>query len=866
MTSRISIALERLFAKHRVVFWYDDKQELREDFDNLELNNVTKVELNNNEFSLKHKLLREEPKTNFLVYKQGKQPEPVKNWLYDVELANAIFKTDQAAIWLSELELTSEFSEIVEHHTAFFESDSTNMGSKFQATSDSDNRKATLKSFLESEDTHSRIRLKMLAIAAGAKQKGDARLDVILELLMAENAEGKAYKLIERSNLKQFLWQQVTNHYGYQCDSQSVMDFVYELFKFSYLAEFPTSLQGTTHGSEAAKKQNINNNALVFFKRWKDSRTHKETFEWLSEQCASGLNIENDLQHRSLKEVLDLDYFRVIDLKVIHDLVNGVAQRTLSQGEVALWCRQRRQGHWYDEFELLYDAVDVASQFFALLDTVKFDMSNAAQAVQRYTSHWFKLDQLYRKYVYALKVSSQHSLLSSLTAQIENLYINNYVQPLTNAWQQHVNALSKWQVPDVLPQNRFFNQYVESKYLAKNKRVCVIISDAFRYEAGEEMVSRIRQEDRYEANLNHALSSMPSYTQLGMASLLPQSKEYPLQLSDSKTGTVFMGDLSTQGTENRDKILKTIHGERASAVQAKDLLEMTQVNSRELLKENDVLYIYHNRIDHTGDKMQSEGEAFEATEKTFDDLIMLIKKLTNANASNLLITADHGFIYQNSALDDSDYLAKDVDGDILYNDRRFVLGKGLRCGKSLKSFSSEELGLVGEVHAVIPKGIQRLRLSGSGSRFVHGGASLQEVIIPIISINKKRASDVSMVNVEILRSGSSIITSGQISVTLYQAEAVTDKTQPRILRLGIFTESGKLISDLHDDVIFDLTSENPRERELKLRFLLNQDADSANNQEVILKLEAPVTGTNQFQEYKQLRYTIKRSFTSDFDF
>jgi hypothetical protein len=263
--------------------------------------------------------------------------------------------------------------------------------------------------------------------------------------------------------------------------------------------------------------------------------------------------------------------------------------------------------------------------------------------------------------------------------------------------------------------------------------------------------------------------------------------------------------------------------------------------------------------------MQSEGEAFEATEKTFDDLLTLIKKLTNANANNLLITADHGFIYQNSKLEESDYLAKDVEGEILYNDRRFVLGKGLTSGKSLKTFSTEELGLQGDVHAVIPKGIQRLRLSGSGSRFVHGGASLQEVIVPVIKINKKRSSDTRMVDVDILRGGSSVITSGQLSVTLYQVEAVTDKAQPRSLRVGIYSESGKLISDSHT-VVLDLTSENAREREMKLRFLLNQEAESANNQEVILKLEEPVSGSNQYQEYKQLRYTIRRSFTSDFDF
>ena len=56
------------------------------------------------------------------------------------------------------------------------------------------------------------------------------------------------------------------------------------------------------------------------------------------------------------------------------------------------------------------------------------------------------------------------------------------------------------------------------------------------------------------------------------------------------------------------------------------------------------------------------------------------------------------------------------------------------------------------------------------------------------------------------------------------------------------------------------------ERELKLRFVLTQEADSANNQEVLLKLEEPEDGSNQYRKYKELRYTIRRSFTSDFDF
>ena len=613
----------------------------------------------------------------------------------------------------------------------------------------------------------------------------------------------------------------------------------------------------------------LNSDALVFFKRWKDSRTHEASFEALSKECSDLLNIETDLTHRELKEFIELDYFELIDQHVIHKLVAAVEQRTISQDQIARWCRQRRQGHWYAKYRHLYSAVDVASQFLALLDTVQLSIADSTQAVQGYTIHWYKLDQLYRQYIYALKVSAQNTLLVQLTEQIENLYTNRYVLPLNNAWQHHVDAMQNWHVPDVKSQTQFFKTWVRP-FLDKDKKIVVIISDAFRYEAGHEMVSRIRQEDRYQAKLEHALSSLPSYTQLGMASLLPQSadvkgvEDMPLQLADNKSGTALMGEQSTSGTDNRNKILKTLLGDRAGAIQAKLLMDKITNESRELLKAHDVLYVYHNRIDHTGDKMQSEGEAFEAVEQTFDDLMKLIKKLANANANNILITADHGFIYQNKSLEESDFLANDVKGDVLYNDRRFVLGKGLNSSDAFKSFNAEQLKLAGDVGAVIPKGIQRLRLSGSGSRFVHGGATLQETIIPVISINKTRQSDTAAVEVDVLRGGTNLITSGQLSVTLYQTEAVTDKVQPRKLRVGLYTDAGKLISDSHE-VLLDLSSDNSRDREMKLRFVLAQNADKANNQKVFLKLEEPVSGSNQYKDYKQLPYTIRRSFTSDFD-
>jgi hypothetical protein len=207
-----------------------------------------------------------------------------------------------------------------------------------------------------------------------------------------------------------------------------------------------------------------------------------------------------------------------------------------------------------------------------------------------------------------------------------------------------------------------------------------------------------------------------------------------------------------------------------------------------------------------------------------------------------------------------------VQGDeINYRDRRFVLGKGLKQNRSAKLYKAEDLGLKGELEIAIPKSIKRLRLQGSGSRYVHGGAALQEVVIPVIMVNKKRNTDTVMVDVDIITSSSSIITSGQLSVAFYQTEPVSGKVLPRQLRAGIYAQDGTPLSDIYN-LNFDLTSENPREREVRVRFVLSRKADEVNNQTVFLKLEEPVQGTSHFREYGDPKpYQLRRSFTSDFD-
>jgi len=832
MNNNILQALEKLFERHRIVFWYNNKSEMRDEFAGLDLPTVEKVEIDNNEFALKYRMLRQEPESKFLLYHNGAAPDDLDNWLLDIELSHGVFYADQVTIWLNELELGLEYSDLVQEHAAFFKAAK---------------RREAFKTKIKSSDKPEQLRLAMLAICCGS----EARLDVILESLLSELASAKddKSKLIERCGLQKYLWKRIERTYGYQSDTPGLKDFVIELFRSCY--EWSVD-----KGDQAISDRQI------FLNRWKDSVHHGEAFAKLSDECAESLNIENDLQQRDLKELQEINYFCLIDRRILILLITGVSARTISFDECTAIVRKRRTSHWYHEFADIFEAIYYAAQLLQHFHKINLDIDSAATALQKYTLHWYKIDQLYRKFIYHSLESGQTTLLQELSGLIENLYSNTFLLTVNDNWQQIVDKLKSWRVSDITAQQDFFHARVQP-FLDKNNKVTVIISDALRYEIGDELVSLISREDRYAAAIDPMLAMLPSFTQLGMAALLPHQK---LQFAEDGSGTVLADGQSSQGISNRAKILAQNPQASGTAIKADDLLALNRDECRSLIRGHEVVYVYHNRIDATGDKIASEGRVFAAVEETLQELLKIIKKLTAANVSNILVTADHGFIYQNQTLDESDFAVEAPDAkEITFHNRRFILGRDFYPQDGCKIFTEAQAGLAGDLEIALPKSINRLRLKGSGSRFVHGGASLQEIIIPVVKINKKRESDVSLVEVVILQGANAIITSGQIAVTFYQRQAATDKIQLRTLKAGIYSQQGDLISDSHE-LVFDSSSENLRDREVQVRFMLTKKADNFNEQEVILRLDESIAETSHFREYKSCTYKVRRSFETDFDF
>lgn len=830
MTDLTSVqsAVQSRIASQRVVFWHDPAGEYTDELDALDLGAVQVFRVQNDEFAVKYALLADHISKQ-LVYRSGEIPRGTANWLLDLELAYGVFTADKTSMLQQELGFKDPaLLAVIEQHQKFFAANS---------------RKQALKKLLSDGDDTARLRAKMCQVLV--KAAGNKLTDIVRELLV-ENAAGKSAKFddLVALGLDQFFWDGLNSIYKYPSTTPTIDDFV--LWMFSRAIE---DFASTTPDEYRNIRSDFN--ALRYDVRTQDVMTS------LASRAAKALDVQLKVEHRDYRDLVEITIFEEIDRKIIVDLAVAVATQSVTPREVADLVRQRQHSLWSAKYIKLYEAIQSAAELLAAIAALPLAIASAAVGLDKYQSDWYRIDQHYRWFTYANQTADFLKPLEVLKAEVDRQYANKYLYDFGGLWQQSLEPTTEWKSAALAPQARFFDSHVAPVIKDGRAKVVVIISDGMRYEIAEELASLIRNENRFDASISAVLGSLPSYTQLGMASLLPQSS---LELHPEGLPVLADGK-PTNGTANRDKILQAVKGH---AITAATVLAMSGGELRELYTKHHVFYVYHDRIDAAGDKAPTERTVFEAAEETLRELLQLVKKWTNANATNILITADHGFLYQDIPLEQAYYVSESPQGEaVTKSNRRYVIGRSLKQSPSFMTFTSAQAGLVGDLDIQIPKSIHRIPQPGAGTRYVHGGASLQEIVVPVITVNKKRKSDVRPVNVDLMPETDKI-TTGQLAVKLLQREAVTDKVQTRQVRLGLHV-GHMLISD-QPVVTFDSASEHQRDRYQTAVLYLTPDADQYNNRPVELRLEEPIPNTTQWKSFAKGNYTIKRSFTTDFDF
>jgi len=770
-----------------------------------------------------------------LVYAPFKEPSYENNWLLGVQLAYGQFRTEQSAIILNDLGLDIGCLEIIKVHNNFFKS-----------TARLDKLRCMLQYGSKAFELEN-------ALLAASCNLGAFNIEEVTNKTVSDvfTEKSKITENFDNYVLWNILWDRLKNQYGYDSKgTPSVKDFVVYIFESSYKR---TILHDTNTHSET----------LILLKHWKSSPEFKNgLYEKISKFALEQLGFENKLRDESLDILKTFDDYRTIEEEIILKLGKKVESETVSSREISMVVADRKDTYWYPDYKYMYDGLLYARETQELIGSFTFDVNDYEQALKNYSDRWYKIDYSYRKFSYCVQTDIKaKNLLADIQKVIEKMYLNSFLRPLNEAWMPYVEKMadSGWNYKGYLFNQKNFFFEVLQPVIKSDRTAIVIISDALRYEVGFELASEINQTDRYVAKVQPMLANIPSYTQVGMASLLPHGE---LKVDGSST-TVYSGDQSTAGKEGRRAVLENYSG-NSNDVKVFDISEVLNLTTEQLrchVRDCKIIYVYQNVIDDRGEK-----DLINACNDAVKQLKDLVVRFGSSNTTLLYITSDHGFLYQQQDLAETDFLADGaVTGkEINKKDRRFIYGKGLNetHGTIIKNLSDIGFANTDNLQVAFPNSILRFRLSGAETHFVHGALSLQELVIPMIEVTKGRSMDISSVGLQMLTDVKSI-TSGSLVVKFFQTDAVTDKCKGYDASFGIYAEDGTLISNEELKSI-DSTAVVGRDREFQVAFTLNKAADSYNGKYVNIIVQQKKAETGRFVDIINQKVRLSRGFELDF--
>lgn len=831
-------------AKRHIVFWYDEDGDFKDVIDELELSDVKLWKLTaTNKFITKYTIEVLDPESHYLVYSSLQKPDVHQNWLLDILLYSHSFIADKITLMMEDLQVEdASLRPVFKKYEKFFSNKE---------------RYSRIAAYHLEDFTEETVNIAVMAVLA--KQKSPDLEDTVRAILMESllEEENSIWQNISKLGNVDAFWALTEKIYGYTATEKSLKGLLIFFMVTSLSTNIERPLPSEWQGHISTRKANC----VVFLDHFMHHSMDAKIYAKFADEIEEILHMRDYLEEWEINEYAQVDLFRAVDRSILRKIINSLLVGSEEFTQYLDIISLRKTTHFYSEFENFYEALAWAIEMYAFKKRYVLGIPErkAKAFFEAYAKEYFIMDQAYRKFCVYFDKERENDVLKPLSSELENLYTNWFLGEIAVKWSGAVtDELGlQWPSRDIPQQMNFYKDVIQ-KALYDNKKSFVIISDALRYEAAEELVQRLNTEIDGSTEITWMQGCVPSYTRLGMASLLPH-KEIAMQGED-----VYIKGINTKDTPHRRQILQS-QEQDSEVVLLNDLMAMDRPTLRETFKGKNVVYIYHNVIDKTGDN-GDETKTFQAVEQAFDEIQAAIGNINkNLTEANIYITSDHGFIYSRKPLDECDKTAKGDIQPVITNKRFLIFDKEAEIPGTINISLRYILGAESNLTVSVPKGDNRFKTQGGGQNYVHGGASLQEIVIPLIKYknNRKKDSHLIVKKVEVrLTSITRTITNSIFSLDFFQTEKVADKKVARSIKVYFVDEAGQKISN-EQSILADKTSDKPNERAFKLTFnLKNSNYSKLGKYYLLLEdIEEAVKKT-----YERIPFTISLGIVNDFDF
>lgn len=797
------------FYKRRIIFWNDEDGDFKEEITDLELSNAKVLILDeSNQFSSKKLLSYDDQDSNYLVY-NPLIVDPEHDWFLDIKLYSDEYRADQTSRWMQDMHIanTPELRKEVKYYKGFFNAAS---------------RRKLISNFDEVIDKKSLLYMSILSAICGTKERTSE--SIIKSVMLAGTDLENSIKMnLLKYSVSDLFWRMVHSATGF-----NISEKIDDLTNHVVLSAISRTMSSDVLSGIESRYSDIYSGYcydLIF--NWIHSED-KNSFKPIGDFVTSNLSLANRFNQFDISNLVDTDVLPVIDEVILTKLMHSIIARNLDTDSIMSVVEKRRTSAWYEDYSYFYEGIYQVALMNKFYESHLngFHHVTAKDMWDTYTSDYYQMDSYYREFHNAFSICLQtiHPSLDDdfkdIADYVEKEYKNWYLDKVATNWNKVIeDDLSSTGKITGLTQQTDFYQDVVKKIGGK---VFVIISDAMRYDVAHSLARQLEIETKADVSISAQQGIFPTITKFGMAALLPHKKLETVVQNDSVKVLV---DGHASEMSDRDGILKS-YSENSVALKYKDIINMKRDEKRAAVKGKNIVYIYHDTIDASSHN--DESTVFDACNKAINEIKNLVNVICNdLQGVNVVITSDHGFLYTYQELSEEDKMERSsFKQNIIEQGRRYVITDN----EANPDFLMPVNGIYNDANMLGFAPRENIRIKGAGGvNFVHGGTSLQEMCVPVITykylrsgykalrINKDKY-DTKQVSIALLSSNRKI--SNMIfNLSFYQKEAVKDNYVPCTYIAHIEDAMGNEVSD-RQKIIADKTSTVAKDREFKCTFNL----------------------------------------------
>lgn len=343
-----------------------------------------------------------------------------------------------------------------------------------------------------------------------------------------------------------------------------------------------------------------------------------------------------------------------------------------------------------------------------------------------YTSTLREADRLHREFEQALgdfEWQDTQEVMKPVQQQARRLY-GRLAEKAQLAFTRHLQT-GGWPLTGHLSNTDVFDRFVLPKLQQNGRKVAYFMIDALRYELGVALEQQLA-EDGVVA-LHSALAPLPTITPVGMAALLPGAGQH-LQLRKVNGAMEPMLDEQAVGkVQPRMEVLRKRYGQRFAEGRLEEFVR-GKVN---VPADADLLVLRAVEIDSQFENNPDTAPA-EIT-NALRRIRVAVHRLAEQGFHEVVIATDHGF-FINTHAGPGDVCPKPA-GDWLIEHDRCALGEGAAAQANHFVLAADKAGVRGDFAKVA--GPLSLAAYRTGLPYFHGGASLQECVVPVITVQLK---------------------------------------------------------------------------------------------------------------------------------